>query len=94
MIILPITSYWTCNNSGTSLLQTRTKFVCTVLSLPVPPNSQNSPGEEVSGVIPASIVQKSIHKLFLVGYNKSGSGTIYKQVGFCGGNYFNFETVL
>ncbi|KAG2705544.1 hypothetical protein I3760_05G059600 [Carya illinoinensis] len=59
--------------------KTRTKLVCTVLSLPLPPNSKNSAGEEVSGVIPASVVQKSIHKLFLVGYNKSGSGTIYKQ---------------
>lgn len=61
-------------------LQTATKLVCAVLSLPVPPDYQNPSEEKVNGVIPGNVMQKSIHKLLLVGHNKSGSSTIYKQV--------------
>ncbi|KAF5443998.1 hypothetical protein F2P56_036506, partial [Juglans regia] len=58
--------------------KTATKLVCAVLSLPVPPDHQNPSEEKVNGVIPAYVMQKSI-KLLLVGHNKSGSSTIYKQ---------------
>lgn len=60
--------------------QTITKLVCAALSLPVPPDSNNHSGEEVNGVIPDNLEQKSLHKLLLVGYDKSGTSTIYKQV--------------
>lgn len=63
-----------------SSLQTRTKLVCAVLSLPVPPDSKNHSGAEVNGVIPDNLDQKSLRKLLLVGYDKSGTSTIYKQV--------------
>ncbi|KAG7976116.1 hypothetical protein I3843_06G132600 [Carya illinoinensis] len=59
--------------------KTATKLVCAVLSLPVPPDYQNPSEEKVNGVIPGNVMQKSIHKLLLVGHNKSGSSTIYKQ---------------
>ncbi|KAG6709594.1 hypothetical protein I3842_06G139900 [Carya illinoinensis] len=60
--------------------KTATKLVCAVLSLPVPPDYQNPSEEKVNGVIPGNVMQKSIHKLLLVGHNKSGSSTIYKQL--------------
>jgi hypothetical protein len=64
-----------------SSLQTTTKLVCAVLSLPVPPNSKSHSGGEVNGVIPDNLEQKkSLLKLLLVGYDKSGTSTIYKQV--------------
>ena len=61
-------------------LQTRTKLVCAVLSLPVPPGSENPSGKDVNGEIRDNLAQKSIHKFLLVGYDKSGTSTIYKQV--------------
>jgi hypothetical protein len=61
-------------------LQTKAKLVCRVLSLPVPPDSKNSSGEQVNVEIPANLAQKSLHKFLLVGYDKSGTSTIYKQV--------------
>ncbi|XP_050261042.1 extra-large guanine nucleotide-binding protein 1-like isoform X1 [Quercus robur] len=59
--------------------KTRTKLVCTVLSLPVPPGSENPSEKEVNGEIRDNLAQKSIHKFLLVGYDKSGTSTIYKQ---------------
>ncbi|KAB1207201.1 Extra-large guanine nucleotide-binding protein 1 [Morella rubra] len=59
--------------------KTRTKLVCAFFSLPVPPDLKNPSGVEANGVIPANLVQISLHKLLLVGYNKSGTCTIYKQ---------------
>ena len=55
-------------------------MVCAVLSLPVPPDSKNPSGEETNGSNPDNLAQKSLHKLLLVGYDKSGTSTIYKQV--------------
>ncbi|XP_059434767.1 extra-large guanine nucleotide-binding protein 1-like isoform X1 [Corylus avellana] len=59
--------------------KTRTKMVCAVLSLPVPPDSKSPSGEEANRLIPGNLAQKSLHKLLLVGYDKSGTSTIYKQ---------------
>ncbi|KAK4562916.1 hypothetical protein RGQ29_005408 [Quercus rubra] len=59
--------------------KTRTKLVCAVLSLPVPPGSENPSGKDVNGEIRDNLAQKSIHKFLLVGYDKSGTSTIYKQ---------------
>ncbi|KAE8008440.1 hypothetical protein FH972_004953 [Carpinus fangiana] len=59
--------------------KTRTKIVCAVFSLPVPPDSKNPSEEEANGSNPDNLAQKSLHKLLLVGYDKSGTSTIYKQ---------------
>ena len=61
-------------------LQTRTNLFCAVLSLPVPPGSGNPSRKEVNGEIRDNLAQKSIHNFLLVGYDKSGTSTIYKQV--------------
>ncbi|GMJ06981.1 extra-large G-protein 1 [Hibiscus trionum] len=50
------------------------KLFCTLLSLPVPPNTVNHAGEDVSQS-PAQVLPK----ILLVGYPKSGTSTIYKQ---------------
>ncbi|EEF40056.1 extra-large guanine nucleotide-binding protein 1 [Ricinus communis] len=59
------------------------KLVCTFLSLPVPSKSSNSLGEQVnSGVsrsVPDYLEQRTLLKILLVGYNGSGTSTIFKQ---------------
>lgn len=64
--------------------QARTKLVSAVLSLPVPSKSSNLGGEQVSSQIsrsvPDYIEQRTLQKLLLVGYNGSGTSTIFKQV--------------
>uniref|UniRef100_A0A2N9EQN9 Uncharacterized protein n=1 Tax=Fagus sylvatica TaxID=28930 RepID=A0A2N9EQN9_FAGSY len=67
------------NMKGKIWDKTKAKLVCRVLSLPVPPDSKNSSGEQVNVEIPANLAQKSLHKFLLVGYDKSGTSTIYKQ---------------
>ncbi|KAK7821351.1 extra-large guanine nucleotide-binding protein 1 isoform X1 [Quercus suber] len=67
------------NEEGKIWDKTRTKLVCAVFSLPVPPGSKNPSGKEVNGEIRDNLAQKSIHKFLLVGYDKSGTSTIYKQ---------------
>uniref|UniRef100_A0A7N2MYW9 Extra-large guanine nucleotide-binding protein 1-like n=1 Tax=Quercus lobata TaxID=97700 RepID=A0A7N2MYW9_QUELO len=67
------------NEKGKIWDKTRTKLVCAVLSLPVPPRSENPSRKEVNGEIRDNLAQKSIHKFLLVGYDKSGTSTIYKQ---------------
>ncbi|KAK7841942.1 extra-large guanine nucleotide-binding protein 1 [Quercus suber] len=67
------------NEKGKIWDKTRTKLFCAVLSLPVPPRSENPSQKEVNGEIRENLAQKSIHKFLLVGYDKSGTSTIYKQ---------------
>ncbi|XAR59503.1 hypothetical protein NMG60_11015358 [Bertholletia excelsa] len=59
------------------------KLVCVALSLPTPPDCPNSSREEVndptSKVVPNYLEQKTLKKLLLVGYDKSGTSTIFKQ---------------
>ncbi|KAK6240500.1 hypothetical protein SCA6_005889 [Theobroma cacao] len=52
------------------------KLFCALLSLPVPPVTVNPAGEDVSR---ETLEQQVLHKLLLVGYQKSGTSTIYKQ---------------
>ncbi|XVE94109.1 hypothetical protein REPUB_Repub01dG0252900 [Reevesia pubescens] len=52
------------------------KLFCALLSLPVPPDTVNPAGEDVSQ---RTLEQQELHKLLLVGYQKSGTSTIYKQ---------------
>lgn len=61
-------------------LQTRTKLACALFSLPIPSNSIPSGEEIVDKASPNSPEQKMLHKLLLVGHNKSGTSTIFKQV--------------
>ncbi|KAJ8764537.1 hypothetical protein K2173_006277 [Erythroxylum novogranatense] len=60
-----------------------TKLVCAFLSLPVPSRSSNSCGEQVnsplSRSVPDYLEQKTLLKILLVGYNGSGTSTIFKQ---------------
>ncbi|XP_050388173.1 extra-large guanine nucleotide-binding protein 1 [Argentina anserina] len=60
-----------------------TKLVCAVLSLPVPSKSSNSCGDSLSyvgsRVVPDYIEQRILQKILLVGYNGSGTSTIFKQ---------------
>ncbi|XP_057494685.1 extra-large guanine nucleotide-binding protein 1-like [Actinidia eriantha] len=63
--------------------KTGIKLVCAFLSLPIPPESANPSGEEVGKiakeVVPKYSEQKTLNKLLLVGYDKSGTSTIFKQ---------------
>uniref|UniRef100_A0A5B6Z6N9 Putative Guanine nucleotide-binding protein alpha-2 subunit n=1 Tax=Davidia involucrata TaxID=16924 RepID=A0A5B6Z6N9_DAVIN len=60
-----------------------TKLVCAVLSLPVPSKSANPCGEQVNHVVsrtvPDYLEQRTTQKLLLIGYNGSGTSTIFKQ---------------
>ncbi|GKV24361.1 hypothetical protein SLEP1_g33981 [Rubroshorea leprosula] len=63
-------------NVGCIWKKTGIKLACALLSLPVPTDSLNNSGEEVSL---SNQELKAPHKLLLVGYEKSGTSTIYKQ---------------
>ncbi|XVF00629.1 hypothetical protein REPUB_Repub04eG0017300 [Reevesia pubescens] len=62
------------------------KLFCTLLSLPVPPNIVNPAGEDLSR---RTLEQQVFHKLLLVGYQKSGTSTIYKQAKILYNNSFS-----
>ncbi|PPS11455.1 hypothetical protein GOBAR_AA09183 [Gossypium barbadense] len=64
------------NEKGPIWKKTRIKLFCALLSLPVPPNVANPAGEDVSQ---RTLEQQVLLKLLLVGYQKSGTSTIYKQ---------------
>ncbi|KAK8370857.1 hypothetical protein V6Z11_A01G203800 [Gossypium hirsutum] len=66
------------NEKGPIWKKTRIKLFCALLSLPVPPNVANPAGEDVSQ---RTLEQQVLLKLLLVGYQKSGTSTIYKQIG-------------
>ncbi|KAI6701250.1 hypothetical protein NL676_015574 [Syzygium grande] len=56
--------------------KTKTKLVCAILNLPIPPDNAKS-GEEATK---DSLGQNDLHrKLLLVGFDKSGTSTIFKQ---------------
>lgn len=62
------------------MLQPKVKLLCSVLSLPTPLNSASSGQEEAHKV--ATSVPSKLEKLLMVGYDKSGTSTIFKQVLF------------
>ena len=53
------------------------KLFCALLSLPVPPDTMNPAEKDVSH---RTLEQQVLPKILLVGYQKSGTSTIYKQV--------------
>ncbi|CAN0864382.1 Extra-large guanine nucleotide-binding protein 1 [Linum grandiflorum] len=59
------------------------KLVCTFLSLPVPSKSSNESEEQVNSLpsrsMPDYLEQRTLLKILLVGYNGSGTSTIFKQ---------------
>ncbi|KAG8384488.1 hypothetical protein BUALT_Bualt04G0122900 [Buddleja alternifolia] len=60
-----------------------TKLLCAVLSLPVPSKSSYPFGEQVtstnSRTMPDYLEQRAIQKLLMIGYDGSGTSTIFKQ---------------
>ena len=60
--------------------QTGVKLICAVLSLPTPPDSGSPSGEGANDVMAYNLEQKTLHKLLLVGLEKSDTCTIFKQV--------------
>ncbi|XP_031379990.1 extra-large guanine nucleotide-binding protein 1-like isoform X2 [Punica granatum] len=54
----------------------KTKLVCAMLSLPIPPSTTISGGEEGAQ---NKLEQNALRKLLLVGPDKSGTSTIFKQ---------------
>lgn len=62
------------------------KLVCAFLSLPVPSKPSGSCGEQVNSTmsmsVPDYLEQRTLVKLLLVGYNGSGTSTIFKQVAY------------
>lgn len=65
-------------NCQVTSLQTSIKLVCNVLSLPIPSDCANVSADEVN--TQNSVEEKMPSKLVLVGYHKSGTSTIFKQV--------------
>ncbi|EEF43335.1 extra-large guanine nucleotide-binding protein 1 isoform X2 [Ricinus communis] len=55
------------------------KLICAALSLPTPPASARASGGEENSVLPPGLRQKTLYKLLLVGYEKSGTSTVFKQ---------------
>ncbi|KAF9684247.1 hypothetical protein SADUNF_Sadunf04G0098100 [Salix dunnii] len=67
------------NIKGIIWRKTGVKLICAVLSLPTPPDSVSPSGEGANDVMANNLEQKTLHKLLLVGLEKSGTCTIFKQ---------------
>lgn len=55
-------------------------MLCALLSLPSPSGPSNPSAEEVYGNLPTHAEEKKLNKLLLVGSDKYGTSTIFKQV--------------
>ncbi|XP_022148621.1 extra-large guanine nucleotide-binding protein 1-like isoform X2 [Momordica charantia] len=67
------------NNGGKIWDKKRTKLACALFSLPIPCNSVSSGEDSVKNGTRVCSQKKTLHKLLLVGYEKSGTSTIFKQ---------------
>ena len=68
-----------------------------IRSLPVPPSSvivSGDSAERENKVTQENLGQKMLHKFLLVGSIKSGSSTVFKQVGCCCWKLLSYIYVL
>lgn len=66
--------------------QASTRFICSLLSLPVPPGNPHGTKEDATTIsgrsVPEYLEQGRVQKLLLYGLEGCGTSTIFKQVKF------------